>query len=256
MRGFLTIYRKELYAFWASPILYIVAGVFSLLAGYFFYSAIVYYHVLSIQMSQNPFALRELNATSMVLRPFFFDISIVFLLLSPLLTMKLFAEEKKTGTIELLLTYPLTDGALVLAKFTAVLTIFLSLLVLTTPSMIILGSLSKVSVMVILSGYLGTVLMGGAFLALGLFTSSLTQNQIVAATLSFGSLLGFWIISWMKSMSNTATARLFEYLSITTHFEPFVKGLIDLRHLVYYVVFITFFLFLTLRRVDVYRWRG
>jgi len=223
MRGFWAVYKKELYSFWASPILYVVMFVFFLLSGYFFYSAVAYYNVVSFQATQNPFLAQELNAISMVIRPFLFDTSIVLLLLSPLLTMRLFAEEKKTGTIELLFTYPITDIALVYAKFAAVLTVLVVLLLGTLPYMVLLGYLTKLSVGAVISGYLGVILMGGAFLSLGLFTSALTQNQIVAATLSFGALLGFWIISWMKSISYSTLGKVCEYISLTYHFDPLRK---------------------------------
>ncbi|MCX7821964.1 MAG: ABC transporter permease [Syntrophobacterales bacterium] len=256
MRGFWAVYAKELYSFWASPILYVVLFVFFLLSGYFFYSAVAYYNLLSFQATQNPFVAQELNAVSIVVRPFLLDISIVLLLLSPLLTMRLFAEEKKTGTIELLLTYPITEVGLVCAKLCAVVTVLLILLAGTLPYMVLLGYLTKLSVGVVISGYLGVILMGTAFLALGLFTSTVTQNQIIAATLSFGALLGFWIISWMKSITPSTIGKVCEYLSLTYHFDPFSKGLIDTRHITYYFVFILFFLFLTIRRIDVERWRG
>lgn len=256
MRGFWAVYTKELYSFWASPILYVVLFVFFLLAGYFFYSAVAYYNVLSFQATQNPFIAQELNPVSMVVRPFLFDTSIVLLLLSPLLTMKLFAEEKKTGTIELLFTYPITEVGLVCAKLASVLSVLVVMLVGTLPYMVFLGYLTKLSVGAVLSGYLGVILMGTAFLSLGLFTSAITQNQIIAATLSFGALLGFWIISWMKSITFSTIGKICEYISLTYHFDPFVKGLIDTRHITYYLIFIVFFVFLTVRRLDVERWRG
>lgn len=257
MKGFWAVYRKELYSFMFSPIIYVVAVVFFLLAGYFFYSGVAYYSLISFQASQNPFMAKELNVTTMVIRPFLLDLSIVFLLLSPLLTMRLFAEERKSGTLELLLTYPISDGAMVWAKFCAVLTVYILLLAGTLPSMLILGYLTKPNWLVILGGYGGLVLMGTAFLSLGIFTSSLTQNQIIAATLSFGALLGFWIVSWMKSIAESGFIRtLFEYLSITEHLDPFTKGLIESKHVVYYLLFTAVFLFLTRRRIDSYRWNG
>lgn len=256
MRGFWAVYTKELYSFWASPILYVVLFVFFLLSGYFFYSAVAYYNVLSFQATQNPFIAQELNPISMVVRPFLLDTSIVLLLLSPLLTMKLFAEEKKTGTIELLFTYPITEVGLVSAKLASVVTVLIVLLIGTLPYMVFLGYLTKLSIGAVVSGYLGVILMGTAFLSLGLFTSTLTQNQIIAATLSFGALLGFWIISWMKSITYSTVGKICEYLSLTYHFDPFVKGLIDTRHVAYYLIFIIFFVFLTIRRLDVERWKG
>jgi ABC-2 type transport system permease protein len=256
MKGFLPVYRKELYSLFASPIFYVVAFTFLVIAGYFFYSAVAYFNLLSFQASQNPFMAKQLNLLEMVIRPFFMDLSIVMLLLSPLLTMRLYAEEKKTGTLELLFTYPISDTAAVLAKFIAVVSVFATIVAGTLPGVFLLSLMTNPSWKPILCGYLGIFLLGSAFLSLGTFTSSLTQNQIVAAVLSFGALLMFWIIGWMKSLVDASTAGFIEYLSITKHFESFTKGVIDSRDFVYYILFIVFFLFLTLRQMSSYRWRG
>jgi ABC-2 type transport system permease protein len=256
MKGFGAIYRKELYSLFASPIFYVVAVVFLLISGYFLYSAVAYYNILSFQASQNPMALKQLNTTDMVIRPFLMDVSIVLLLISPLLTMRMYAEERKSGTIELLFTYPVSDLSTLLAKFSAVLSAFLIILAGTLPGMLLLGYVGDPNWKALLCGYLGVALLGGAFLALGLFTSSLTQNQIVAAVLSFGALLMFWIIGWLKNLVEPGMARFVEYISITRHFESFTKGVLDTRDLIYYVLFIVLFLFFTLRQMESYRWRG
>ncbi len=256
MKGFAAIYRKELYSLFASPIFYVVALVFLLISGYFLYSAVAYYNILSFQASQNPMALKQLNTTDMVIRPFLMDVSIVLLLISPLLTMRLYAEERKSGTIELLFTYPVSDLSTLLAKFLAVLSAFLIILAGTLPGMFLLGYVGDPNWKALLCGYLGVALLGGAFLALGLFTSSLTQNQIVAAVLSFGALLMFWIIGWLKNLVDPGMARFVEYISITRHFESFTKGVLDTRDLIYYLLFIVLFLFFTLRQMESYRWRG
>lgn len=257
MKGFWAVYRKELYSFVFSPVIYVVAVVFLLLAGYFFYSAIAYYSLISFQAGQNPFIAQELSLTNMVIRPFLLDLGIVLLLLSPLLTMRLFAEERKTGTLELLLTYPISDAATVWAKFLAVVTVLILLLIGTMPSMCILEYITNPNWPAILAGYGGVFLMGAAFLSFGIFASSLTQNQIIAATLSFGVLLGFWIVSWMQSVAQSKIVQeVFEYISITQHLDPFTKGLVDTRHVIYYLLFIAVFLFLTRRRIDSYRWHG
>jgi len=233
-----------------------VALVFLLISGYFLYSAVAYYNILSFQASQNPMALKQLNTTDMVIRPFLMDVSIVLLLISPLLTMRLYAEERKSGTIELLFTYPVSDLSTLLAKFLAVLSAFLIILAGTLPGMFLLGYVGDPNWKALLCGYLGVALLGGAFLALGLFTSSLTQNQIVAAVLSFGALLMFWIIGWLKNLVDPGMARFVEYISITRHFESFTKGVLDTRDLIYYLLFIVLFLFFTLRQMESYRWRG
>ena len=141
MKGFGSVYRKELYVLFASPIFYSVAFIFLLIAGYFFYSAIGYFNLYSFQASQNPMMAKQLNLVEMVTRPFLMDISIVLLLISPLLTMRLYAEERKNGTIEFLFTYPVSDQAAVLAKFSAVLTAYLVILAGTLPGIGLLGIL-------------------------------------------------------------------------------------------------------------------
>jgi ABC-2 type transport system permease protein len=256
MKGLWAVYRKELFSLFASPIFYVVAFIFLFIAGYFFYGAIAYYNLLSFQAHQDPFIAAQLSIGNMVLRPFLSDLSIVFLLVSPLLTMRLYAEERKTGTLELLFTYPLTDLGTLLAKFAAVLTVFLVLLLGTFPGIFILEFIGDLNWKVVFCGYLGFFLLGSSFISLGLFTSALTQNQIIAAVLSFGILLMFWIIGWVKSLVSTGWASLVSYLSIMEHFSSFSSGVLDSRDLLYYIMFIVFFLFLSQRQIESYRWRG
>jgi ABC-2 type transport system permease protein len=256
MKGFVSVYRKELYSLFASPVFYAVAFTFLTIAGYFLYSAIVYFNLLSFQASQNPMMAKQMNIMEMVLRPFFFDLGIVLLLISPLLTMRLYAEERKTGTMELLFTYPLSDRSIVLAKFAAVVSAFSVIMVGTLPGIFLLNYLGNPSWKPILCGYLGVLLLGSSFMALGIFTSSLTQNQIVAAVLSFGALLMLWVIGWAKSYAGATTGEVIDYLSVIKHFDSFSKGVLDSRDLLYYLIFTVFFLFLTLRQMTTYRWRG
>jgi ABC-2 type transport system permease protein len=256
MKGFLSVYRKELYSLFALPVFYAVAFTFLVIAGYFFYSAIAYYNLLSFQAGQNPMMAKQMNLMEMVLRPFFFDLSIVLLLISPLLTMRLFAEERKTGTMELLLTYPLSDRSIVLAKYAAVVSAFAVIVAGTLPGIFLLNYLGSPAWKPILCGYLGILLLGSSFMSLGVFTSSLTQNQIIAAVLSFGALLMLWVIGWAKSYVGSAMGELLDYLSIVKHFDTFSKGILDSRDLLYYLIFTVFFLFLTLRQMATYRWRG
>lgn len=256
MKGLWSVYRKELYILFASPIFYALALTFLIIAGYFFYNSVAYYNLLSFQASQNPMLADQLNLGQMVLRPFFLDLGIVLLLVSPLITMRLYAEERKTGTIELLFTYPLTDGATLLAKFYAVLTALAFLLVGTIPGMLVLDQITGINWSLVFSGYLGVLLLGGAFLSVGVFTSSLTQNQIIAGVISFGALLMFWIIGWARTMVGPEAAAVIGYLSITQHLDNFAKGVLDSRDVIYYVLFVTFFLFLTLRQMASYRWKG
>ena len=127
MNGFFTVYRKELYRLFSSPIFYVVAFIFLTLVGYFFYASVAYYSILSFRAGRDPFLAQQLNLTDMVLEPFFGSMSIVLLLMVPLITMRLFAEEKKTGTAELLFTYPISDRGAVLGKFGAAISVMLML---------------------------------------------------------------------------------------------------------------------------------
>ncbi len=256
MKGFWSVYRKELYSLFASPIFYVVAFTFLVISGYFYFNIVAYYNLLSFQANQNPMMAKQFGLLEMVFRPFFLDLSVVLLLISPLLTMRLFAEERKTGTMELLFTYPILDRATVLAKFAAVMSAFVIIIVATLPGVIYLGVLGNPSWKPILSGYLGILLLGSAFLSLGTFTSSITQNQIVAAVLSFGFLLMFWVIGWAKNLVGAPMADVAEYLSFSSHFENFAKGVLDSRDLLFYLLVTFFCLFLTLRQVGSYRWRG
>ncbi len=256
MKGFGAVYRKEMYAYLASPVFYVVALAFLVLGGYFFYSSVAYYNAVSFQAVQAPYLSDQLSLTEMVIRPVFLDLSIVLLLLAPLLTMRTYAEERRSGTMELLFTYPLSDWGTLMAKFLAVMTIFLLILAAFLPDFLLLEWVTDPNWRVILSSCLGLFLLAGAFFALGMFTSSLTRNQIIAAVIAFTLLLFLWIISWLSSTVGPSAAALLNYLSVTRHYDNFAKGVIDSRDILYYLEFIALFLFVTLRQVESYRWRG
>ena len=166
---------------------------------------------------------KQMNIMEMVLRPFFFDLSIVLLLISPLLTMRLYAEERKTGTMELLFTYPLSDRSIVLAKFAAVVSAFAVIMAGTLPGIFLLNYLGNPTWKPILCGYLGVLLLGSSFMSLGIFTSSLTQNQIIAAVLSFGALLMLWVIGWAKSYVGVDNGRSYRLPFRYQAFRYFLK---------------------------------
>ena len=256
MNGFFTVYRKELYRLFSSPIFYVVAFIFLTLVGYFFYASVAYYSILSFRAGRDPFLAQQLNLTDMVLEPFFGSMSIVLLLMVPLITMRLFAEEKKTGTAELLFTYPISDRGAVLGKFGAAISVMLMLLLGTLPAMIVLEILSSPPWATIIGGYLGLLMMSSAFVSLGLLASSLTENQIIAAAIAFGTLLLLWIIGWAESLVGPTLGSVFKYISLLTHFDNFAKGILDSRDVIFYVLFIVLFLFSTLRILESRRWRG
>lgn len=257
MKGFWPVYRKELYGIFASPIFYVVSFVFLVLAGIFYYVILSYFNSLSFEIAQNPTLAGQLNITEVAIRSFFLNLSFILIFIAPLLTMRLYAEERKSGTLELLFTYPVTDAAAVAAKFAASVTAFLLMLAGTLPGIIAFALTATPAWKPILSGYLGVILLGCSFLSLGLFASSLTQNQIVAAVIAFGISLLLWFIGEAKALVGTGAAgSVLQYLSLTKHFEGLAKGVLDSRDVIFYCLFSLFFLFLTLRQMSSYRWRG
>lgn len=256
MKGLYAIFRKETANFFVSPIAYAVVAIFLLVSGFFFWANVSFMSLVSLQAANNPMIADRINLTDVVIRPLVQNMSIVLLFVMPLLTMRLFSEEKKSGTIELLLTYPVTDLAILFGKFLAAALLLLVMLAGTLPFVVLLFGIGDPDPGTLLSGYLGLLLMGAAFMALGIFLSSLTENQIIAAAVSFGSALLFWVLSWSSTLSGEKVGAVLKQLSILEHLESFNKGILALSDLSFFVLFIAFFLFLTLRSLETHRWRG
>jgi len=182
--------------------------------------------------------------------------TVIMLFLFPLITMRTYAEEKRSGTIELLLTSPVTDVEIIIGKFLGAMVLYAGMLAVTLIHMAILFIYGDPEWKPIATGYLGLLLMGGCFLSLGLFISSLTKNQIVAAMATFATFLMLWVISWISTFVGPTTQTVLQYLSLTEHFDDFAKGIIDSKHVIYYLSFMAFGLFLTAKSVDSERWRG
>jgi len=255
MRNILAIAGRELRAYFASPIAYVVIGLFALLFGYFYYAILAFFVRQSMQMG-GMMGPMNLNINQQMLRPLLLNASVVILMVMPFITMRTYAEEKRSGTIELLLTSPLTDLQIVIGKFLGGLTLYAAMLAVTLVHMGFLFAFGNPEWRPVLSGYLGLLLMGACFLSLGLFISSLTRNQIVAGMVTFAVFLLFWVINWIATFMGPTTQTVLNYLSITEHLNDFTRGVVDTKHLVYYLSFIAFSLFLTVRAVDSERWRG
>lgn len=250
------VFKKEIRLYFGSPIAYAVFTIFAVVAGWFFYSVFGWYVLVSMQAAMNPMMARDLSVTEGVLRPLFQNISVIMLLMMPILTMRLFAEEKKSGTIELLLTFPVRDGEVLVGKYLAALGIFAGMLSLTLAYPVIIAWATPLEWGPLVTGYLGLLLQGTAFIAIGIFISSLTENQIVAAVATFGTLLIFWVISWASDSAGGVLGRVLSHLSITEHFDSFAKGVIDTKDVIYYLNVTILSLFLTLRSLESKRWRG
>ena len=254
MGNVLTIAQKELKSYFASPIAYIVIGFFALVFGWFYYVAVSYFLQASLQMGMP--GAGQININTMAIRPLLQNVAVVALFMLPLITMRTYAEEKRSGTIELLLTSPLTDTQIVLGKFLGAVALYALMLLVTWIHVGILFIYGNPEWKPIVTGYLGLLLMGSSFLSIGLLISSLTKNQIVAGMVTFAVLLLLWTLNWMSESAGPTMQKVLSALSITERFDDFSKGVVSVSHLVYYVSFISFGLFLTAKSVDSERWRG
>ena len=255
MKNIWAIFKKEIKTYFTSPIAYVVITVFLVLIGFFFYSLIWWFNSQSLQMAQNQYSYQQLNINQMVYSPLFQNMSIILLLMIPLLTMRLFSEEKKINTDELLYTCPISINQIILGKYFASLFVLLAMLFLTGILSIFTFAYGNPELVPILNGYLGLFLMGAAFIAVGIFFSSLTENQIVAAILTFGTLLLFWILNWASYSAGGIWKGVLNYLSFIQHFDDMTRGILDTTDLVYYLSFIFFGLFLTHSVIQSRRWR-
>ena len=253
MRNIIAIADKELRSYFASPIAYIIIGLFALLFGWFFF---VYLSVFVQRSSQMMMGGGSMNLNQDMIRGVFLNSAVIILFVMPMITMRTYSEEKRSGTIELLLTSPVTDFEIIMGKFLGALGLYASMLLVTMLYMAIVFVYGNPEWKPIATGYLGLLLMGGCFLSVGLFISSVTKNQIVAGFLTFAVFLMLWVINWMADQSGPIMGAVLKYLSITDHFDDFARGIIDTKHVIYYVTFITFGLFLTAKSVDMERWRG
>ena len=252
----LALYRRELSYYFQSPVAYAVIAVFVLLAGYFFYNLLGYFNLASMQAMQNPMQARSLSLTLSVLQPLFGNLSSVLLLLLPMLTMRLFAEERRSGSAELLFTYPVTDWDVILGKFLAAITVYGVMLAMTLPSVALLYYFSTPETGAVASGYLGIFLMGVTFVAMGLFFSALSDSQLVAGAATFGCGLFLLIVGWITPFVSPRAAAILNELSIVHHLDGFSRGAIDTNDLVFYANITVFFLFLCARVLDSSRWRS
>jgi ABC-2 type transport system permease protein len=256
MNNILAIAHKELKSYFSTPIAYIVIGFFALLFGYFFYAMLVIFNQQSAQFGGAEGGAVDIN--QQLIRPLFLNASVILLFVLPLITMRTYSEEKRSGTIELLLTSPVTDLEIILGKFLGAMALYAAMLAITVIHMLVLFSYAnpKPEWTVPVIGYVGLLLMGGCFISVGLLISSLTKNQIVSGMVTFAVFLLLWVINWIASFTGPTTQSVLNYLSITDHFDDFTRGIVDTKHLIYYFSVMSFGLFLTARSVDTERWKG
>lgn len=261
LRNVAAIFGKEWRHYFGSPIAWVALFVWTMLFGIFFYFALSYFLEASMRVAQQGMEFgggMKLSLNEVMIRPLFHNMAVVALFVAPMLTMRLFAEEKRQGTIELLATSPVSDLQVVLGKFLAAAGLY---------ALMILAGLVNVALMwvyassppewkPILTGALGLFLLGSSFLAMGTFVSTLTRNQIVAGILSFCLFLGMWTLGWAEDPMGGPVSKVVAYLGVTTHLEDLVKGVVDLKDVVFYLSVITFGLFLAHQSVESQRWRA
>jgi len=255
VRNIWTLYRKELKSYFASPIAYLLVAVFALIFGYFFYVATAIFVSRSIQSEMMGRGM-PMDVNEWVIRPLLMNVSVIGLFLIPMITMRLFAEEKRAGTIELLLTSPVRDMEIIFAKWLAAVTLYAVILGVSALNLTFLFIYGKPDWKPILVGYLGLLLQGGGLLAVGTFISTTTRNQIIAGGATFAACLLLWILDWVSAYEMATWAKVLSYMSVVTHFEPFSKGVLDTKDVVFYLSVIFFGLFLTARSMESLRWRA
>ena len=255
MKNVLLICFKEFKGYFVSPIGYAVMALFALIFGFGFYTAtrdMVQLGFRAQMMGQQ----QPMSVNDMVIRPLLGFAGTIALFLIPMITMRLIAEEKRTGTIELLLTSPVTDMEIILGKWLGALLLYMSVLGMSVLNIAMLFLWGKPDIKPLLVAYLGLLLQGGCLLALGTLISTMTRNQIVAGGVTFFVSLLLWLLQWFTAYGASPALQVVNYLSIVTHMENFSKGAIDSKDIVFYLSFIFFLLFLTKRSMESLRWRA
>ncbi len=257
MRNTLTIAGRELRSYFSSPVAYVLLAVFLALAGYFFYALLIAFNqTLTIySMMRNPEVLERFNLNEMVIRPLLGNMAVLLIFVVPAITMRLFPEEKRAGTYELLLTSPVRVGEIVLGKFLGGLVLVLAMVLLSGFFGLLLVVYGNPEVPMMIAGYAGLALLAVAFLAIGTLISSFTDNVVIAYVGTLFALLVLYTIGWLGESLQGRWGDLVSYLSVTEHFQEIAKGVIDTKNLVYFATLIVVSLFLTHRSVESVRWR-
>jgi ABC-2 type transport system permease protein len=255
MKSILLICQKELKSYFASPIAYLLMAFFGLIFGFGLFTATRDFVRFSFQMQAQGQSM-PMNVNDQIIRPLLGFGSTISLFLIPMITMRLFAEEKRSGTIELLLTSPVTDAQIILGKWLGAMLLYLCILAMSMLNLALLFAWGKPDIRPVLVAYLGLLLQGGCLLAIGEFISTTTRNQIIAGGVTFFVCLMLWLLNWFTSFDSGTMATIVNYLSIVTHFDNFAKGVIDTKDVVFYLSMIFFALFITSRSMESLRWRS
>ena len=255
MRNILTIWRKELNSYFVSPVAYVLLVLYAVVFGFFFWATLNAF----LQMSMESMMEGEqfpMNVNEQVVRGLLVNLNVIGLFFIPMITMRLFAEEKRSGTIELLVTSPVSDLQLILGKWLSAVTLYGVMLLTTVLDFVFLFRYGNPDWKPLAIGYLGLLLQGAGLLAIGTFISSLTRNQIIAAAVTFGLCLLLWVASWPVQFETATWAQVLSYMCVVTHFESFAKGVLDSKDAIFYLTVIFLGLFFTARSMESLRWRS
>lgn len=255
MRDTWTILGKELRSYFVSPVAYILLTMFGLIFGFFFWNALGYFVIESMEMQMRG-QMAPMNINEQIIRPLLSNVSVVGLFFIPMITMRLFAEEKRTGTIELLVTSPVRDIEIILGKWLAAVALYACLLLFTALNFAFLFRYGNPDWKPLAIGYLGLLLQAGALLAIGTFISTLTKNQIIAGSVTFGVCLLLWILDWVSGYNSEAWAQVLSYMSVIAHFDSFARGVLASKDAIFYVTLTFLGLFFTTRSMEALRWRS
>lgn len=251
------IVRKEWQHYFGSPIAYAALFTWNALFSVFFLFALNYFIEASMNPGGGMGGPPKPNINEWIFRPTLMNMAVVVLFVTPMLTMRLFAEEQRQGTWELLATSAITDWQIVIGKFLGAASVFALMIATSLLNFVVvfLYAEPKPEWKPVLTGALALLLMGSCFIALGAFLSTLTKNQIVAGILSFCLFLGIWTLSWLDNPMSSAPIKVLAYLGVTGHMEDMVKGVLDSKDVIFYLSFIGFGLFLTQQSIESRRWR-
>jgi len=253
---FYPIYRRELKSYFTSPSVYVCLALFFFLSGLIFYGILVdFSHASSDGEYRKERGIEFVNFTLLVVKQLFFSMNFLLVFVVPLFTMRLLAEEKKSGTFELLKSLPFTDWNIVIAKFLSAYSLIIAIVLASGYFVAVMLRFGQPEMPVVGVALLGLLLSAAAYTAIGLFASAITENQIVAAIVGLVTLLGFFLIGEIVPSSSGGWGRFLEVLSLRYHTDQFARGLLRLEDVAYFAMLVVIFLFLTVRVLEIRRWR-
>lgn len=255
MRNAWAVAKRDMGSYFNSPVFYVVTTVFLVIYSFIFFQILTFFSFQSVQAGQFQGMNVGLNLNDMVIEPSFHNMAVTLLLIIPVLTMRSFADEKKSKTYALLLSSPIHLKEIIFGKFLACMTVVTVMVLLSSYCIGFLLLLGEPEIGPIVTSYLGILLMAGCYVGMGVFASSLTDNQIIAAVIAFGMSLFMWIIGWASQAASAEMGQVLQYLSLVDHMQRFLKGIVETSDVIYYLSFILFNLFLTHRVLDSERWR-